>query len=207
MFQSKWLRDSGFTSSQTRMCSGTSFMLSGPPLDATYMLVIIFKLSLIHVFGKHGSVGVGPSARVPPSARVTSPRSRRCPAQRLKHCSWISQLLTQHEPSEDFHRSISFCGSHDLTPTLYSWSCSQLLIIKERYSSSSCTRTCAGSFAEQGLWGHDDSRANSAWGLTVFLLRWSHASKWGWSNCFCALQTHRSCLTNYHRCLSNCREV
>lgn len=128
------------------MCSGTSFMLSGPPLDATYMLVIIFKLSLIHVFGKHGSVGVGPSARVPPSARVTSPRSRRCPAQRLKHCSWISQLLTQHEPSEDFHRSISFCGSlgspllqqtesasscccfqlwlrlphHDLTPTLYS---------------------------------------------------------------------------------------
>lgn len=99
-----------------------------------------------HVFGKHGSVGVGPSARVPPSARVTSPRSRRCPAQRLKHCSWISQLLTQHEPSEDFHRSISFCGSlgspplqqtesasscccfqlwlrlphHDLTPTLYS---------------------------------------------------------------------------------------
>lgn len=86
-------------------------MLSGPPLDATYMLVIIFKLSLIHVFGKHGSVGVGPSARVPPSARVTSPRSRRCPAQRLKHCSWISQLLTQHEPSEDFHRSISFCGS------------------------------------------------------------------------------------------------
>lgn len=92
---------------------------------------------------------------------------------------------------------------HDLTPTLYSWSCSQLLIIKEQYSSSSCTRTCA----EQGLWGHDDSRANSAWGLTVFLLRWSHASKWGWSNCFCALQTHRSCLTNYHRCLSNCQEV
>lgn len=46
---------------------------SGPPLDATYsnMLVIIFKLSLIHVFGKHGSVGVGQSVRVPPSARVS----------------------------------------------------------------------------------------------------------------------------------------